>query len=214
MSLPARKLSSLRDLLRTSTADQHAALEATPVMRAFADGATDARVARAYLTRQERLHRALERTLAPHLTPRESQLRLQRSTWLADDLHTLGIAPDAREPSVPAVTDRAGALGVLYVLEGSTLGLRMVRNRLQRGDRSRSRDRIARIGRDQELRTFAVHKAFLEALRPRLRGRLRPALAVLPRRARVPARKRVACGRRGGTSHVPGLPGRLRGVRP
>lgn len=131
MSLPARKLSSLRDLLRTSTADQHAALEATPVMRAFADGATDARVARAYLTRQERLHRALERTLAPHLTPRESQLRLQRSTWLADDLHALGIAPDAREPSVPAVTDRAGALGVLYVLEGSTLGLRMVRNRLR-----------------------------------------------------------------------------------
>lgn len=132
MSHPARKLFTLRDTLRAGTAEQHEALEATPVMRAFDAAALDEHTARSYLTRQYVLHRALEQALAPHVPPAMARLRLQRSAWLADDLREFGFTVDEPEPAVPDVRGRADALGVLYVLEGSTLGLRMVRNRLQR----------------------------------------------------------------------------------
>lgn len=57
---------------------------------------------------------------------------------LQSDLSVLGLAPDdvrrlARCPDVPAVTTTASALGVLYVVEGATLGGRVIADHLRGG---------------------------------------------------------------------------------
>ena len=117
----------LRDLLRARTAEQHSALEATPLMRAFTAGTGDLRHAREYLSRQYRLHHACEATLSRVLPPHPAGVRLAKSGWLAEDLQRLDRRPDHRVVAVPATDSWAAALGMLYVIEGSTLGLQKVR---------------------------------------------------------------------------------------
>ena len=119
--------SGLRDLLRARTADQHAALEATSLMRAFAAGTGDLGYAREYLSRQYRIHHACETKLARVLPPDLAVARLAKCDWLADDLQRLDGRPDGRAVAVPAVGNWASALGMLYVIEGSTLGLQKIR---------------------------------------------------------------------------------------
>jgi heme oxygenase len=123
--------SSLRDLLRTGTAAAHADLENTPLMRAFALGDPAPDEYRDYLVRQLRLHRGLESSLHNQVPDDWSRLRLSKSAWLEADLRALDAPCDARAAAVPAVQSWAEALGAMYVIEGSTLGLQMVRKRLR-----------------------------------------------------------------------------------
>ena len=45
---------------------------------------------------------------------------------LERDLRALGIAPSENHPPIPVIPDAAAALGALYVLEGATLGGRVI----------------------------------------------------------------------------------------
>ena len=124
-------MSSLRDLLRQRTRAAHDALEATATMRAFATGSLTARQYRDYLTRQLQLHAPLEAALSRWVPAGFAELRLRKSEWLRADLQTLG-GPAIDAPArVPPITSSAQAWGVLYVLEGGTLGLQVVRKRFQ-----------------------------------------------------------------------------------
>jgi heme oxygenase len=84
-----------------------------------------------YLSLQLRLHAPLEAGLARHLPADWIELRLRKSEWLRADLRALGVDP-APDAQVAADIDSwPRALGTLYVLEGSTLGLQVVRKKLQ-----------------------------------------------------------------------------------
>lgn len=136
---------SLRSLLRQSTASAHLALEATPLMRAMSGGAPSANQYLDYLHKQLQLHAVLEVALRPWLPPEWCELRLVKAQWLRGDLLELGdmVTPgdtsDAVEShagpgeSAPRIACEAEALGTLYVLEGGTLGLQVVRKRIQAG---------------------------------------------------------------------------------
>ena len=126
----ARAAGSLRAELRLRTAAAHEALERTPLMEQLARGAASMTVYRDYLQRQLRLHAAFEPPLRGWLGSECSALRLRKSDWLRSDLQALGESPDARPVPAPALRSQAAALGMLYVLEGSTLGLQVVRRHL------------------------------------------------------------------------------------
>lgn len=83
-----------------------------------------------YLQRQLRLHLALEAPLRDWMPAAWSRLHLHKSDWLRGDLQAMRAGPDPRPLPAPAVLSRAAALGMLYVLEGSTLGLQVVHRRL------------------------------------------------------------------------------------
>ncbi len=71
------------------------------------------------------LHAGLEQALAPHLAnwPGLDFESRRRAPRLAADLKVLGARPqDAPPHPAPVFADAAEALGVFYVLEGSTLG--------------------------------------------------------------------------------------------
>lgn len=117
------------DRLRAETRDLHERVEhRLPLL--------DARLTlagyRATLQALHGLHAPLERRLAavPGLERCGLDLaRRWRAPRLAADLRALGAPPsalDAASPHVPHVGDVASALGALYVLEGSTLGGRVV----------------------------------------------------------------------------------------
>jgi heme oxygenase len=99
-------------------------------MRAFATGSPTVTAYRDYLARQRQLHAPLEGALRAWLPPDWAALRLLKTQWLGSDLAALGTAPAERPVAVPAVGSWAQALGVLYVIEGGTLGLQVVGKRL------------------------------------------------------------------------------------
>jgi heme oxygenase (biliverdin-IX-beta and delta-forming) len=131
------RLKSLRDRIRSRTAFAHAALEQTPLMCTFADANLSTEVYGAYLCLQWQLHSPLEASLLRWLPPACAELRLQKCDWLRNDLQAMGMWPAASESVVTDADADAGvgswaqAMGVLYVLEGSTLGLQVVRKQLQ-----------------------------------------------------------------------------------
>ena len=125
-------MSGLRTLLREHTAADHTLLEATELMRAFAAGSTIAGHYREYLRRQWRLHAALEPALADWFSADWVALRLVKTQWLSSDLQALEANAQLQpETQVPAASSHGAAFGILYVLEGATLGLYSLRRRLQ-----------------------------------------------------------------------------------
>ena len=71
-------------------------------------------------------HAPLERRLSPFLAELD-QPRRAKAPALLRDLHALGLTPAETDTlpecqMLPAVTCEASALGVMYVMEGSTLG--------------------------------------------------------------------------------------------
>lgn len=122
---------SLRKLLRERTIVAHADLERTPLMQAFATGDPDQCRYLDYLGRQLRLHRGLEFALSSHVPAEWAGTRLSKSAWLAADLRALDTPCDVPAATVPVIRSWAEALGALYVIEGSTLGLQAVRKRMR-----------------------------------------------------------------------------------
>jgi heme oxygenase len=122
---------TLRTRMREHTAQAHELLEATPLMRALAGGTPSVGEYRDYLARQFRLHAPFESALTTWVPPDWAKHRLVKAQWLRSDLLATGGGVDDRHVEVPAVASAADALGVLYVLEGGTLGMQAVRKRFQ-----------------------------------------------------------------------------------
>jgi heme oxygenase len=120
----------LRALLKQRTAPSHEALEQLPLMRALADGRLDNAGYHGYLLRQHRLQASLEAALRPWASSDWLGCRLVKASWLVADLCALGSVAPASRMAPPQVASYPQALGVLYVLEGSTLGFQVVRKRL------------------------------------------------------------------------------------
>lgn len=134
MASGAVTVGDIRWRLRRDTAAQHRALEhLVPVMRpnlTLGDY-------RDWLWRLLGFYQPLEACLgeqAVRLLP--DWPRRVKSDWLLADLRHLGlVARDlettaARCPALPAFRDDAGTLGVIYVLEGATLGGQVIHRHL------------------------------------------------------------------------------------
>ena len=125
----------LSDDLKAQTRRQHDAAEGSPAMRAvMSDGLAHSDY-RDHLARLLGFYTPLEAALAkvdgldtwvPGLDD-----RLVKTGWLAEDLSALDPGPMAPTGHMPAL-GVAEALGVLYVVEGSTLGGRLIERHLQR----------------------------------------------------------------------------------
>ena len=97
-------------------------------MRCFANGDLDRAALGHYLRLQFAIHCALEPGVAAYLPADFSNQR--KADWLASDYRdAFGGPPEGCSVPVPEITSEVTALGVSYVLEGSTLGLQMVRKR-------------------------------------------------------------------------------------
>jgi heme oxygenase len=155
----------LRALLKQRTASAHEALERLPLMRALAEGRLDNDEYHDYLLRQHRLQSSLEAALRPWMSSDWPGCRLVKAEWLNDDLRALGspgrVAGASRVPA-PQVASYPQALGVLYVLEGSTLGLQVVRKRLPADHLAQTVAGRFLLGYGQE--TGARWRSFLDEL--------------------------------------------------
>ncbi len=121
--------------LRDGTRDLHAAAEST---MSYLGSTVDETGYRTFLERWYGFHVVLEPRLSAWHR-REAVLdwdRRRKLPLLEADLGALGVDRPARLglprcPCVPAVPTTAEALGALYVVEGSTLGGRVLRDRLR-----------------------------------------------------------------------------------
>jgi heme oxygenase len=109
----------------------HAALERTPLMLALAADSLSIPAYCRYLLLQWRLHAPFEASIWRWLPPDWAALRLRKSEWLCQDLQSIGARPVESFTPAGGIDSWAQAMGVLYVLEGSTLGLQVVRKQLQ-----------------------------------------------------------------------------------
>lgn len=121
---------SLRHRLRESTSDIHRRLDSTLTTT----GSLSSLGRYTWLlTRLLGLHRPLERLLARidwTGSGFDSSARF-KSHWIAADLAKLGVSEDdiptiADCPSLPYLASRHDGLGAFYVLEGATLGARVI----------------------------------------------------------------------------------------
>jgi heme oxygenase len=142
--LPLSTTTSVLEMIRNATRDRHGRLEAMPSqMRLLRD---DYRVAE-YRSLLQRLYgfydplQSLLRTYA-HTVAWHERIA-QRTLLLERDLHKLGTTPAdlqdlARCEALPAVDTPDRALGCAYVLEGATLGGRVISKHLARVFRDRA----------------------------------------------------------------------------
>jgi heme oxygenase len=121
---------SLRTLVRERTASAHEALEILPLMRTIASGVPSLPDYRRYLALQWRLHAPLEAALPQWVPESWRALRLVKAGWLLSDLQALGALRPAPGEAAD-IGSAAQALGILYVLEGGTLGLQVVAQRMR-----------------------------------------------------------------------------------
>lgn len=113
-------------MLRTATADLHAEVDAR-FSDAFKGDVSDySSFLSALVAALAPLERALESAGIHAAVPDWEERR--RASLLLDDLHTLGAAPP-REIDPPSVDGEARQLGIVYVLEGSRLGGKLLLRR-------------------------------------------------------------------------------------
>ena len=128
---------SIRLALRAATDEDHVMLENTRLMQALSHGEPSRDDYLEYLWRQWDLHCALESALAPWVPTAWVSERLGKRHWLERDMRALlpagQVAPTPQAIPLHPITSLAEALGTLYVLEGSTLGLRMMEKRFTPG---------------------------------------------------------------------------------
>ena len=125
----------LSETLKAQTRAHHDAAEASPAMRAVLADDLALPTYRDHLARLLGFYGPLEPALASVDGLRDwlpdLDARLVKAGWLADDLDALGPGPSAPAGHAPAFA-AAGALGALYVVEGSTLGGRLIGRHLAR----------------------------------------------------------------------------------
>ncbi|MFC3080057.1 biliverdin-producing heme oxygenase [Phenylobacterium terrae] len=117
--------------LRRATRDRHDDLEASAgIVERLARPNERRRLLEAFLS----LYEPAEAALRPQLEtiPDFAFDARLKTPALRRDLRSLGVQADRAAPlPPPALTSRAHALGFAYVLEGSTLGGRVIRKRLR-----------------------------------------------------------------------------------
>jgi heme oxygenase len=147
-------------MLRIATADLHAAVDARFAGTFEGNAADYAGFLLAMAAVLPPLERALERARIHTAVPDWEERR--RSSLLLDDLQALGAAPP-REAEPPRVDGEARQLGVVYVLEGSRLGGKvLLRRALSHPDlRVRAATRYLSHGAGRDL--WASFLARLEA---------------------------------------------------
>jgi len=125
----------LSDDLKAQTRPQHDAAEASPAMRAVMSDALTRSEYRDHLARLLGFYAPLEPALGAVDGLRDwlpdLDQRLVKAGWLADDLRAFDDGPMAPAGHAPPLTP-ASALGALYVVEGSTLGGRLIERHLHR----------------------------------------------------------------------------------
>jgi len=134
-------MGKVRDFLKQSTADAHRKLDASPLVAGLSNGSLEDDAYLAMLQAYLQFFSPWETTvreLHPDIIAEIGDYRFEKNQWLTEDIATLGGTPEIPAPIHPP-TDRAGLIGSLYVVEGSTLG-GMHLHRSQRGP-------IAKAGR-------------------------------------------------------------------
>ncbi len=132
---------SLLASLRTATRTHHDRLETHPALRALASAGIDRATYRDLLGAFFGFYRVLEPRLESEAARAGLALDLaarRKLPWLRSDLRALGLSDEAVEglpsPSgLPSIAGPPAVLGALYVVEGSTLGGRVLLRRLLRG---------------------------------------------------------------------------------
>ncbi|MBO9769035.1 MULTISPECIES: biliverdin-producing heme oxygenase [Xanthomonas] len=119
--------------LRHATQDAHRLVEAVPLMQALAQGQVDSAAYAQILRRHHALLAGFETQYGNWLTTLVGngwQYR-RRVPALRDDLHALGQQPDL-PVALPASAEDAARWGMLYVIEGSQLGGRVIARSLRK----------------------------------------------------------------------------------
>lgn len=121
--------------LRTLTAPAHEALEAHPLSQSITKPGLSRQDYIRYLQVMQRMVTSTEATLHPLLRDVLPDIAArEKSAWLKKDLAALGAAANPYPPfAVPKSSDIAYSLGAYYVLEGSTLGGRVILKSLPEG---------------------------------------------------------------------------------
>jgi len=132
----APALSALKRL-RSETRPEHDSIERVPLLASVFSEQHTLDDYRELLVRKFRYYSALEARVMPLLPPRFRLLTRPKAPLLADDLRALGVNPSRvgqldASVAMPALRDAHAALGCLYVLEGSTLGGKVIRKHLLR----------------------------------------------------------------------------------
>lgn len=119
--------------LRHATQDAHRLVEAVPLMQALAQGQVDSAAYAQILRRHHALLAGFEAQLANWLTTLVGNgwHYRRRVPALRDDLRALGQQPDL-PAALPASADDAARWGMLYVIEGSQLGGRVIARNLRK----------------------------------------------------------------------------------
>lgn len=120
---------SVLQQLRTATGPRHMALEARlPLTHPQLDLGTYTRIIQAYYG----FHLPLQQSMERFLAPQPIEPARQKIPALIKDLHALGLndvqilaLPQCRE--LPVINSVAQLLGVMYVMEGATLGGQVLR---------------------------------------------------------------------------------------
>ena len=124
--------------LREETAPMHQKIEANEYAAAMMDNRLTMALYRDYLVKFYGFIKPLELRLFEMDGTETSALSdpsRNKTAWLVQDLTALGLSPEAigelpQCDRLPEIATRAQALGVLYVLEGSTLGGQMITKKL------------------------------------------------------------------------------------
>ncbi|WP_458094157.1 biliverdin-producing heme oxygenase [Roseomonas sp. WA12] len=157
--MPRLDTASIRDLLRDGTRPEHDRLE--DGLRLTDPALTPDRY-RAVLSRFHGFWAGWEPRLAAELGDDAFFFPRRRLALLRDDLRALDVAPEGLPICPPPpLHGRGEAMGSLYVMEGSTLGGRVILKGLERiGVPQDARSYFAGNGE----RTGAMWRAFLERL--------------------------------------------------
>jgi len=116
--------------LQAATAQLHAEVEAAPLMAALMSPGVDREILAEVLQRMLRIHAGWEQANAPRLQVLAWPWR-PRAQVLRDDLMALGVRPTTQALPAPVAGCEAEAWGMLYVVEGSALGGRLIARHLR-----------------------------------------------------------------------------------
>lgn len=116
--------------LQAATAALHGQVEATPLMAALMSPAVDRGLCVEVLQRLLRIHAGWEEANATRLQALSWPWR-PRAHGLRHDLMALGVRPATQTLAAPRADCDADAWGMLYVVEGSALGGRLIARHLR-----------------------------------------------------------------------------------
>lgn len=116
--------------LQAATAALHARVEASPLMAALMSADVDTHICTEVLQRLFDVHAGWERANAACLQRLDWPWR-PRAPVLRQDLLALGVPVVEAEPAAPRAQSDAQAWGMLYVVEGSALGGRLIARHLR-----------------------------------------------------------------------------------